>query len=174
MWQTTPANRNASLGLNHTSSPLVGQNARGQNEGKEGHNPATPTGLSMVPSLGTWAEEQRMSNASSETNHLSNHATTPKRIRLTETGDVTVTPTESETTESSYKQPSSDQESANPFLSEPDQSTEITEPDEINIEEHEEARKQFQSKLGKRKGIMLASWNIRGKNDSAHKMANNS
>jgi len=44
----------------------------------------------------------------------------------------------------------------------------MTDLDEINIEEHEETRKQFQSKLGKKKGIMLASWNIRGKNDSAH------
>src|SRR5882724_6356105 len=44
----------------------------------------------------------------------------------------------------------------------------MTDLDEINIEEHEEARKQFQSKLGKKKGITLASWNIRGKNDSSH------
>ena len=40
--------------------------------------------------------------------------------------------------------------------------------DEINIEGHGETRKQFQSKLGKKRGIMLASWNIRGKNDSTH------
>jgi len=32
----------------------------------------------------------------------------------------------------------------------------------------EETRKQFQSKLGKKGGITLASWNIRGKNDSTH------
>src|SRR5882724_9354116 len=44
----------------------------------------------------------------------------------------------------------------------------MTDLDEINIEEHEETRQQFQSKLGKKKGIMLASWNMRGKNDSAH------
>src|SRR5882724_615608 len=44
----------------------------------------------------------------------------------------------------------------------------MTDLDEINMVEHEETRKQFQSKLGKKKGITLASWNIRGKNDSAH------
>src|SRR5882724_3149676 len=41
MWQTTLANGNASLGLNHTSSPLVGKNSRGKNGGKEGCNLAT-------------------------------------------------------------------------------------------------------------------------------------
>jgi len=35
----------------------------------------------------------------------------------------------------------------------------MTDLDEINIEEHEETRKQFQSILGKKNGITLASWN---------------
>ena len=124
MRRTTLANGNASLGLNHMSSPLVGKNTRGKNGGKEGHNPATPTGLSMVPSLGTQAEKQRASNASSETNHPSNHVTTPERIRPTEAENITA-----ETTESSYEQTGSDQVCANPFWSESDQSTEITDPD---------------------------------------------
>jgi len=62
----------------------------------------------------------------------------------------------------------SDQESKNPFWSETDSSTELIDLNEIDIEEHEETRKQFQSRLGKKKGIMLASWSIRGKNDSTH------
>src|SRR5882724_7923590 len=115
--------------------------------------PATPTDLSMFPSLGTWAEEQRTSNPSSETNHLRNYITTPERIRPTEAGNITATPTESETMESSHEQLGSNQESTNPFWSELDQSSEMTDPDEINIEEHERTRKQFQSKLGKKKGI---------------------
>jgi len=47
-------------------------------------------------------------------------------------------------------------------------STELTELNDIDITEHEETRKQFQSRLRKEKRITLASWNIRGKNDSAH------
>jgi len=47
----------------------------------------------------------------------------------------------------------SDQESENPFWSETDSSTEMFDLDEINIEEHEETRKQFQSKLGKKREI---------------------
>ena len=89
-------------------------------------------------------------------------------MRPTETENITMSPTKSETTESSHELLGSDQENANPFWSVSDLSTEMTDPDEINIEEHEEARKQFQSKLGKEKGITLASWNIRGKNDSTH------
>jgi len=81
MWQTTLANGNAYLGLNHTSSPLTGQNARGKNEGKEGCNLATPIDLSMVPSLGMQAEKQKMPTKSSEINHFSNHITTPERMR---------------------------------------------------------------------------------------------
>src|SRR5882724_7051406 len=45
---------------------------------------------------------------------------------------------------------------------------ELTALNEIDREEHEETRKQFKSRLGKKKGITLASWNIRRKNDSAH------
>src|SRR5882724_4221779 len=44
----------------------------------------------------------------------------------------------------------------------------MTDLKEIDINEHKETRKQFQSKLGKKRGIMLASWNIRRKNDSTH------
>ena len=84
MWQTTLANGNASLGLNHTSSPLVGQNTRGKNGGKEGHDLTTPIDLSMVPSLGTQAEKQRVATESSEINHLNNHITTPERTSPTE------------------------------------------------------------------------------------------
>jgi len=40
--------------------------------------------------------------------------------------------------------------------------------DEINMEEHENTRKKLQSRLGKKGGIMLAPWNIRGKNDGTH------
>jgi len=40
--------------------------------------------------------------------------------------------------------------------------------DEVEITEYENTRKHFQSKIGKKNGITLASWNIRGKNDSSH------
>src|SRR5882724_3314829 len=154
---------NASLGLNHTSIPLDVQNVSGKNGGKEGCNLATPTDLSMVPSLGTWAEKQRMQVQSSETNHLNNPITTPERTRPTEIEkeNGTTTPTESETTEHNHKQLESEQESENPIWSETDSSTEMFDLDEINIEEHEETRKQLQSKLGMKRGIMLASWNTR-------------
>jgi len=134
-------------GLNHMSSPLTGQNARGQNGGKKGHNLATPVDLSMVPSLGTWAEKQRTPTKSSKTNHLSNHITTPERTRPVETEfeDRTVPSTDSEITEPNHEHLESDQESKNPFWSETDPSTELTDLSEINIEEHEETRKQFQS-----------------------------
>src|SRR5882724_2503068 len=124
----------------------------------------------MVPSMGTQAEKQRMPTTSSEINHLSNHITTPERTRPTETnnGYETINPTASETSESNNKQLESDQESKISVWSETDSSTEMSDFNEINIEEHEETRKQFQSKLGKKKGITLASWNIRGKNNSAH------
>ena len=58
MWKTTPENGNASSGLNHTPSPLAGQDTRGKNGVKEGCNLATPIDWSMVPSLGTQAEKQ--------------------------------------------------------------------------------------------------------------------
>ena len=61
------------------SSPLDGRNTRGKNGGKEGCKLATPTDLSMVPSLGTWAEKQGTQAQSSETNHLNNPITTPER-----------------------------------------------------------------------------------------------
>jgi len=124
----------------------------------------------MVPSLGTWAEEQRMPTESSEINHLSNHITMPKRKGPTETKieNRATPPTDSEITESNHKLLESDQESKNPFWSETDPSTDITDLNEIDIKEHKETRKQFQSNLGKKKGIMLASWNIRGKNNSTH------
>jgi len=121
----------------------------------------------MVPSLGTWAERRRTSNERSETNHLRNHVTMPERTRPTENESVTTTSAESEIRESSHKQLNSDQESTNPFWSEPEQKTEA-DSEQINMKEHEKARKQFQSRLGKKKGITLASWNIKGKNDSAH------
>ena len=63
----------------------------------------------------------------------------------------TIPPTESETTESNHEQLESDQESKNPFWSETDSSTELIDLNEIDIEEHEETRKQFQSKLERKK-----------------------
>src|SRR5882724_8204520 len=170
MRRTTLAIGNASSGLYHMSSPLEGQQARGQNGGMERRNLATPTDLSMVPSLGTWAERQRTPSERNETNHLRIHITMPERTRPinTETRNRITSPTNSETTESSHKQPDFDQESNNPFWSEARPSTELTDLDDVSIEKHEEGRKQFQSRLGKKKGITLASWNIRGKNDSAH------
>jgi len=81
---------------------MVGQNARGKNEGKEGCNLATPIDLSMVPSLGTWAEKQRMPTVSIETNHINNHITTPDRKRPHQTKNVITTPTEPETTETNH------------------------------------------------------------------------
>jgi len=107
----------------------------------------------MVPSLGTQAEKQRMPTTSSEINHLSNHITTLERTRPTETnnGYETINPTASETSESNNKQLESDQESKNSVWSETDSSTEMSDFDEINIEEHEETRKQFQSKLGEKR-----------------------
>jgi len=77
------------------------------------------------------------------------------------------TSAELETTETNHEQSESEQESENPFWSEVDSSTEMSDLHEINIEEQEKKR-QFQSKLGKKKGITLASWSIRGKNDSTH------
>src|SRR5882724_12609302 len=117
--------------------------------------------------MGREAKDTKQRN---ETNHLRIHITTPERTRPinTETRSRITSPTNSETTESSHEQPDFDQESDNPFWSETDPSTELTDIDDISIEKHEEARKQFQSRLGKKKGITLASWNIRGKNDSAH------
>src|SRR5882724_8237556 len=170
MRRTTLAIGNASSGLYHMSSPLEGQQTRGQNGGMERRNLATPTDLSMVPSLGTWAERQRMPSERNETNHLRNHITMPERTRPinTEIRNRITSPTDSETTESSHEKLDFDQESNNPFWSETDLSTELTDLDDVSTEKHEEARKQFQSRLGKKKGITLASWNIRGKNDSAH------
>ena len=50
----------------------------------------------------------------------------------------------------------------NPFLeSSPEAETSPKEP--INIEENENERKQTQAKLGKKQGIMIATWNTRGK-----------
>ena len=69
----------------------------------------------------------------------------PERTWLTETKNITIAPTESETTESNHEQLDSDQESKNPLWSETDPSTELTDLNEIDIEEHEETRKQFQS-----------------------------
>src|SRR5882724_5490485 len=168
MQRTTPANGNASLGLYHMSSPLEGQQTRGKNGGMERQNLATPTDLSKVPSLGTWAERQRMPSGRNETNHLRMNITTPERTRpiSTETRNIITSPTNSETTESSHEQPDFDQESNNPFWSETDPPTELTDLDDVSTEKQEEARKQFQSNLGKKKGITLASWNIRG--NSAH------
>ena len=69
--------------------------------GKQGCNLATPIDLSMVPSLGTWAEKQRMPTERSEIIHLNNHITMPERKRPTEieNEDGIVSPTESEATE---------------------------------------------------------------------------
>jgi len=105
-WQTTLANGNGSSGLNHTSIPLDGQNSRGKNGGKKGLNLATPIDLSMVPSLGTQAEKQRIPTASKETNHLNNHITMPERTRPTKIeNENEITPsTESETTASNHEQ----------------------------------------------------------------------
>src|SRR5882724_5876006 len=135
MQQTTLANGNASLGLNHTASPLVSQNARGQNGGKGGCNLATPIDLSMVPSLGTQEEKQRMPTENSETNHLNNHITMPERTRPTEIENEngTIPPTDSETTESKHEQLEPDQENKNPFWSETDSSIELTDLNEIDI-----------------------------------------
>jgi len=111
-----------------------------------------------------------MPSGRNQTNHLRMNITTPERIRPinTETRNRITSPTNSETTESSDEQPDSDQESNNPFWSETNLSTELTDLDDVSIEKQEEARKHLQSRLGKKKGITLASWNIRGKNDSAH------
>ena len=104
---------------------MVGQNARGKNGGKKWHNLATPTDLSIIPSLDTWAEKQGMQAQSSETNHLNNRITMPERTRPTENEmeDGMTTPTEAETTETDHKQLESEQESENPFWSELDLST---------------------------------------------------
>ena len=93
------------------SNPLDGQNARGKNGSKEGHNLAIPTDLLMVPSLGTWAEKQGIQAQSSENIHLNNPMTMPERIRPTEITkeNRTTTSTESETTETNHKQLESEQ-----------------------------------------------------------------
>jgi len=108
-----------------------------------------------------------------ETNHLNNHITTPERTRPTEEEieDEMTTSTEPENTETDHEESGFEQESENTFWNETDSSAEISDLDEIRIEEHrtkEKKEKQFQSKLGKKKGIMLASWIIRGKSDSTH------
>ena len=71
-----------------------------------------------------------MPTVSNETNHLNNHITMPERTRPTKIeNENEITPsTESETTESNHEQLGSDQESENPFWSESDLSTEMTDP----------------------------------------------
>src|SRR5467141_3568322 len=58
--------------------------------------------------------------------------------------------------------------SENPFCNGVETSSDMSSVDERKITECESTRKHFQSKIRKKKGITMASWNIRGKNDGAH------
>jgi len=74
--------------------------------GKEGCNLATPVDLSMVPSLGTWAERQGTQAQSNGTSHLNKPITTPERTRLNEEEmeEGMTTSTEPENTETDHEQ----------------------------------------------------------------------
>ena len=95
------------MGLNHTSRPLAGQSARGQNGGKEGHNLATPINLSMVYSLGTQAERKGMQAQSNGTSHLNDTITTPIETRPNEeeAEEEVTTCSEPENIENYYQKP---------------------------------------------------------------------
>jgi len=79
------------------------------------------------------------------------------------------TSTKPENTENDHGQSEFEQESENPFWSEIDSPTEMSDLNETNIEEHEKKKQKTNTiKTRKEKGIILASWNITGKNDSTH------
>src|SRR5882672_8944876 len=163
------ANRNSSSGLNHTSSPPDTQGVRGQNRGEEGCSLATPVDLSIVPGLGTWAEMKEAHNINNGVMSLINNTTMP-RNRGPEKSEPEegVSPSSTEESETSQQEPAPEEMSENPFWDGIESSSDTPSVDEVEITEYESTRKHFQSKVGKKKGITLASWNIRGKNDGAH------
>src|SRR5882672_7459853 len=79
-----------------------------------------------------------------------------------------VTPSSFEEPETSQQEPAPEEMSENPFWDGIESSSDVPSVDEVEITEYESTRKHFQSKIGKKKGITLLSWNIRGKNDGAH------
>src|SRR5882672_1909770 len=79
-----------------------------------------------------------------------------------------MTPSDAEELETSQQEPTPREMSETPFWDGTETSSDMSSIDEVEIAEYENTRKHFQSKIGKKKGIMLAPWNIRGKNDSSH------
>src|SRR5882672_2492546 len=169
MWCTATENGNSLSGLNHTSIPPDTQGVRGKNRGEEGCNLATPVDLSTVPGLDTWAEMQEAHNINNGVMSLTNNITMPrnKGPEESEPGEG-VTPSSFEEPETSQQEPAPEEMSENPFWDGTESSSDAPSVDEVEITEYESTRKHFQSKIGKKKGITLASWNIRGKNDGAH------
>src|SRR5882672_10172705 len=169
MWCTATENGNSLSGLNHTSIPPDTQGVRGKNRGEEGCNLATPVDLSIVPGLGTWAEMQEVHNINIGVMSLINSTTTPRNRGPEESEpEEGVSPFSTEESETSQQEPAPKEMSENPFWDGIETSSDMSSVDEVEIIEYESTRKHFQSKIGKKKGIMLASWNIRGKNDGAH------
>src|SRR5882672_9779146 len=166
---TATANGNSLSGLNHTSSPPGTQGVRGQNRGERGCSLATPDDLSTVPGPGTWAEMQEAHNINNGVMSLINNTTMPRNRGPgeSEPGEG-VTPSSIEGSETLQQEPAPEEMSENPFWDGIESSSDMPSVDEVEITEYESTRKHFQSKIGKKKGITLASWNIRGKNDGAH------
>src|SRR5882724_6388245 len=94
-----------------------------------------------------------------------NHETTSRNMRPFEPnfkGEITPPRSESLETETD---PEMDE---NPFWVNSRNSSVISDTENLQIVDYETRRKQHQSTIGKKKGITIASWNIRGKNDSSH------
>src|SRR5882672_2587510 len=169
MWCTATENGNSLSGLNHTSIPPDTQGVRGKNRGEEGCNLATPVDLSIVPGLGTWAEMQEVHNINIGVMSPINSTTTPRNRGPEEIEpEEGVSPSSIEESETSQQEPAPEEMSENPFWDRIETSSDMSSVHEVEIIEYESTRKHFQSKIGKKKGIKLASWNIRGKNDDAH------
>src|SRR5882724_897986 len=94
-----------------------------------------------------------------------NHETASRNMRPIEPnfkGNLTSPRSESPETETD---PEMDE---NPFWVNSRNSSVIYDTENLQIVDYKTRRKQHQSKIGKKKGITIASWNIRGKNDGSH------
>src|SRR5882724_11808604 len=159
------ANGISSMGLNCTSSLLTSPEVRRQNGGPEGPSPETPVNLLTVPSLGTWAEMQKSCASNNRGQAPRNHDTASRNMRPFEPNfEGGITPPRSESPETETD-PETDE---NPFWINSRNSSVISDTENLQIVDYETRRKQHQSTIGKKKGITIASWNIRGKNDSSH------
>src|SRR5882672_8948777 len=166
---TATANGNSLLGLNHTSSPPDTQGVSGKNRGEERCSLAAPIDLSIVPGLGTRAEMQEAHNINNGAMSLINNTAMPRNRGPAESEtEEGVSPSSIEESETSQQEPAHEEMSENPFWDRIETSSDMSSVDEVEITEYESTGKHFQSKIGKKKGITLASWNIRGKNDGAH------